>query len=59
MIPYIQPTKFGKSIFNRFWDVLCQTVHPKSNISHFHQFSVLNSALWIFIKTRRRLRKKE
>ena len=45
MIPYIQPTKFGKSIFNRFWDVLYQTVHPESNISHFHQFSVLNSAL--------------
>ena len=52
-----QLSKFGKSIFTRFWGVLCQPVHPESNISQFHQFSVLDSALLSFIKTRHRLRK--
>ena len=52
-----QPTKFGKSIFNIFWGVLCQPVHPESNISQFHQSSVLDSALLFFLKTLRQLRK--
>ena len=52
-----QPTKFAKSIFNRFWGVICQPLHPESNISHFHQFSVLDSVLWLFIKTHHGLRK--
>ena len=37
--------------------MLCQLVHPESNISQFHQFSVLDSALLFFIKTRHQLRK--
>ena len=37
--------------------MLCQPVHPESNISHFRPFFVLNSALWIFIKTPRPVRK--
>ena len=38
--------------------MLCQPVHPESSISHFHQFSVLGSAIWFFIKTRCGLRNK-
>ena len=52
-----QPTKFGKSILTRFWGMLFQPVHPGSNISHFCSFSVLNSALWFYIKSRRGLRR--
>ena len=37
--------------------MLCQQVNPKSNISHFLPFSVLDSALWFFIKTHPQLRK--
>ena len=36
-----QLTKFGKLIFNRFWGVLCQPVHPQSNLKHFYIFSCL------------------
>ena len=50
-------SRFNKSIFTRFWGVLCQPVHPESNISHFRPFSVLDSALWIFFKTRFRVKK--
>ena len=52
-----QPTKFGKSIFTRFSGVLCHPEHPESNKSHFRPFSVLDSALWFFNKTRCGLRK--
>ena len=52
-----QPTKFGKFTSNWFWGVLYQPVHPESNINHFHQISVLDGALWFFIKTRRGVRK--
>ena len=53
----IQPTNFGKSIFNSLWCVLCQPRHPESNINYFRTFFVLDSALSFFIKARRRLRK--
>ena len=52
-----QPIKFGKFTSNWFWGVLYQPVHPESNINHFHQISLLDSALWFFIKTRRGVRK--
>ena len=52
-----QPIKFGKFTSNWFWGVLYQPVHPESNINHFHQISVLDSALWFFIKTHRGVRK--
>ena len=45
-----QPNKFSKLIFNRFWGIFCQSVHPESNISHICQFCLLDSALWFFIK---------
>ena len=57
MICYSQLNKFGQYLFARFRAVLCQQVHPNSNISYFHQFSLWCSALWIFIKTRLRVRK--
>ena len=57
MICYSQLNKFGQYLFARFRAVLCQKVHPNSNISYFHQFSLWCSALWIFIKTRLRVRK--
>ena len=40
-----------------FRDVICQSVHPEWNISNFRKFSLLDNALWFFIKTPRRLRK--
>ena len=57
MVSYSQSNKFGKSIITRFWAVLCQPVHPNSNISHFRQFFLWCSALWIFIETRLQVRK--
>ena len=52
-----QPTKFGKSIFTRFWALLCQPVDPESNVGHFRQFSLWGSALRFFLKTRLPVRK--
>ena len=57
MVSYSHSTKFGKSLFNKFWGLLCQPVRPESNRSHFNQFSMLDSALLFFVKTRRWLRK--
>ena len=57
MVCYSQLNKFDQYLFERFRAVLCQQVHPNSNISYFHQFSLWCSALWIFIKTRLRVRK--
>ena len=57
MVSYIQPIKFGKSIFNRFWGVLWQSVHPESNISHFPQCFLWGSAVWFFVKACLRVRK--
>ena len=37
--------------------MLCQPVHPESIKSLFHKFSVLDSALWFFIKTRSGVKK--
>ena len=56
-ISYSQPTKFDESIFNKFWGVLCQPVHPESNISHFLPFSLLDSDLWFFVESHRRVKK--
>ena len=34
--------------------MVCQPVHPESNISHFHPFCFWGSAPWFFIRSRRR-----
>ena len=57
MVSYSQPNKFGQSKFSRFWAVLFQPVHSKSNISHFRQFSRWGSGPWFFIKTSVAVRK--
>ena len=51
-----QPTKFGQPIFTRFWGVLCQPVHRKSNIRHFRSFSSFNITLCFSHKTGFRVR---
>ena len=56
-VSYSQPSQFDKLAYSRFWGVLCQPVHPESNINHFRPFSVLDSALWFFNKTHRGLRR--
>ena len=51
-VSFSQLIKFGNLIFNRFSGVLCQTVHPESNINHFCNFSLFDRTLWFFIETR-------
>ena len=43
-------TRFGKLIFNRFWGVFCQPVHPESNIKHSRSFSLFEGPPWFFLK---------
>ena len=44
-------TKIGKLIFNRFFGVLSQPLHPESNLRHFHSYYLFFSALPFFLKT--------
>ena len=57
-LPVSRSSKFGKSIFNRFWGVLWQPVHPKSNIRHFRSFSFFHSVLCYFLEACFWIRKK-
>ena len=42
---------FGKLILTRFWGVLCQPVHPESNIRLSRSFSLFDSPPTFFPKT--------
>ena len=52
-----QQTKFGKSIFTRFWAMLCQLVQPESSIGHFRQRSLSGGSVCFFLKSRLPVRK--
>ena len=51
-----QPIEFVKLMFSRFWGVLCQTVHPESNLRRFRSFLLFDSAFWFLLKTCIRIR---
>ena len=48
--------KFHMVMFQRYWGLLYQTVHIESSFAIFPRFFLFDSALWLFLKTRLRVK---